>query len=141
MRIDGKAPVADVEHDTVAAGGVRRWFLARLANLEIPVAVECGHDGAVGHGEDGLTKGGETGWKRGITNAGAVLGVQLVEVDRETLAQVPMTVDRLHRAAVRSVATTPERGPVRSGQWGTEHDWWPPIDVHRRSGVGQVDFG
>ena len=87
MGVDGEAPVADVDCDPVAAGVLRCRVFAGFVDPQVRIAVYRGHHGTVGHREDGLTEGGKTGGQQGIADAGPVLGVQLVEVDRKPLGE------------------------------------------------------
>ena len=141
VRIDRKPPLTEIEHDAVAAGGVRRHVLPRLAHQQVRVAIDRFHDGSVGHRQHGLAKGGKAGGEGRIADAGPVLGIQLVEVDGEALRQIPPAVDRLQRAAMRSVATTPERGPPCPYQRSAEHHRRPPINRYRRGRVRQPGVG
>ena len=137
VRVDREAPLAEIEHDAVAAGVLRCRRPLAPRPPQVRVAIDRVHDGGVGHREHGLTKGGKAGGERGVAAARPILGVQLVEVDGEALREVPLAVDRIERAAMRPVAATAERGPARSGQRRAEHHRRPPIDRHRRARVRQ----
>ena len=117
-------------HDAITAFAFGGYVFPRGAHPQIRIAINRDSDSGIGHRQHGLTEGGKARGKSRIADAGPVLGIQLIEVDCETLPEVPTTTDRDDRSAMRSVAATSQRGPAGSCERWPEHDRRPPIDGH-----------
>ena len=124
MREQRKIAVAEVEHDMISGRGVDRDAHARRAGNGLWGAVAGLDHGSVGDRVDRSVKAGIALDLVGGADEGALLRVELDEVDGETLCDGGMSIEGHDGAAMRGqfVAAAIERDPIRSAQRGIDND-------------------
>jgi hypothetical protein len=75
VRVRCKTPVAEIEHDAVAAFALRSQLFPLRAHPQVRIPIDRDGDGGIGHRQHGLTEGGKARGKRGGETTSSINGV------------------------------------------------------------------